>query len=357
MKSKVYFIEASLSEGIEVVSQKAVRLFRAGKFGRRFKKNDFTAVKVHVGEKGNTTYIKPGCLKGLIDELLSLKAKPFLTDTSTLYVKSRHNAIDHAMLADEHGFNIETLGIPFIVSDGLFGTSEAAVRIDCPLNKEVSIADNIVRCQSILCLSHFKGHIATCTAATLKNLGMGCSSRKGKMRQHSALKPSVNKKCTLCGQCEKYCPADAITLGNVQAHIDADKCIGCAECVAVCRFDAVEYDWGCANEMLGKSIAEHALGAVKGKEDRCVYFNFILSIATECDCFDTPDLRIIVPDIGIAASADPVAIDKASLDLVEQKGGKSMSELIKRKELDPYPQMEHAQKIGMGTMEYDLVRL
>lgn len=357
MASKVYFIKASLSEGEGVVSEKARRLFKAASFAKCFKQNDFTAVKIHVGEDGNNTCLKAPCFKGLVDELLQLKTKPFLADTSTLYTKRRHNAVDHAILAYEHGFDMHGLGIPFIALDGLLGTAEATVQIDGQLNKEVSIAYDIVRCQSILAIAHFTGHIVSCLAATLKTLGMGCSSRKGKMRQHSALKPSVKDNCTRCGECYKYCPADAITINDIKAHIDRDKCIGCAECVAVCRFDAVEYDWGAESSTLQKNIAEHAKGVLKGKEGKAAFFNFILSVSDECDCMDTPNLRKIVPDIGIVASTDPVAVDKASLDLVEKAGGTGLAELIKRAKLDPSFQLEHAQRIGLGSLNYKLIEV
>ncbi len=357
MSSKVYFIKAAVSEGEQRISEKTLNLFRAANLASRFKENDFTAVKIHTGEHGNQTYIRPGCIKGVVDELKKLKTKPFLTDTSTLYTLRRHNAIDHCILADEHGFNVQTLGVPFIPTDGLFGTAETEVEINCPVNKEVSIAADIVRCQSILSIAHFTGHIATCAAATLKTLGMGCASRKGKMRQHSALKPKVNPdKCTSCGQCIEYCPEDAIDIDKLKAHIDQDKCIGCAECVAVCRFEAVEYDWDIVNEDLQINIAEHALGALKGKEKRAAFVTFIISVAKECDCFDT-ELPTIVDDIGIVASTDPVAIDKAALDLVEQYGGKTLQSLIEKERLDPRFQLEHAQKIGLGNLDYELIEI
>jgi len=357
MASKVYFIKAAISEGETAISEKARKLFKAGNFEKCFRENDFTAVKVHVGEHGNTTFIKAPCLKGLVDELLQLKTKPFLTDTSTLYACRRHNAIDHTTLAAEHGFDCHGLGIPFIAIDGLFGTNETTVEIKGQLNKQVSIASDILRCQSILSVAHFTAHIAVCAAATIKTLGMGCASRKGKMRQHSALKPKVKQDCTCCGECKKHCPVDAITIDDIQAHIDKDKCIGCAECVAVCRFDAIEYDWGVESEILQKSMAEHALGALHGKKDRAVFFNYVLSVAEECDCFNRPDLRLVVDDIGILASTDPVAVDKASLDMVEAKGAATLAELAEKGQIDPLCQIKHAEKIGLGNSNYKLIEV
>ncbi|MCX5635851.1 MAG: DUF362 domain-containing protein [Planctomycetota bacterium] len=357
MVSKVYFIKASLSQGEQAISQKARRLFKTGGFEKCFRENDFTAVKIHAGEGPNTTYIKAPCIKGLVEELQKLKTKPFLTDTSTLYVGRRHNAIDHAVLAAEHGFSIDVLGIPFIAADGLWGNSETAVEIDGELNKVVFIASDIVRCQSILSIAHFTGHVATCAAATLKTFGMGCSSRKGKMRQHSALKPNTNDNCVRCGECAKYCPADAITIDDVKAHINADKCIGCAECLTVCRFDAIQYDWGAENAILQKNIAEHAKGVLKGKESRAVFFNFIMSVTEDCDCFDKPNMSKIVDDIGIVASTDPVAVDKAALDLVENKSGKKLAELIDNDKLNPMYQFEHARSIGLGSTDYKLIEV
>ncbi len=358
MASRVYFIQASIAEGEQAISEKARTLFRAGGFADCFKENDFTAVKVHIGEDKNTTYIKASCLKGLVEELLSLKTKPFVTDTSTLYTGRRHNAIDHTVLAIQRGFSVEGLGVPFIAPDGLFGTAETVVRIDGELDREVSIAADIVRCQSILSVAHFTGHCNACVGATLKTLGMGCASRKGKMRQHAALKPRVKKgKCKRCGECYRHCPADAIRLDEVQAHIDKDKCIGCAECVAVCRFDAIEHDWKQENSVLQKSVAEHALGALKGKESRAVFFNFLLSITKDCDCFDRPHMPTMVEDIGILASTNPVAVDQAAIDLVEARGGKKVPQLIGNSRLDWHYQIEHAVKIGLGGADYELIEV
>ncbi|MHC4644495.1 MAG: DUF362 domain-containing protein [Planctomycetota bacterium] len=357
MNSKVYFIKASIDEGAKPVSEKARRLFKAGGFEKAYDKNDFTAVKVHIGEQGNKTHIPAPCLKGLIEELLALKTKPFLTDTNALYVGQRHNAVDHAALAGEHGFGPAVLGIPFIVPDGLIGTSETAVQINGEVNKEVFIASDLLKCQSILSIAHFTGHPAACAAATLKTLGMGGASKKGKMAQHAALTLSITNDCTRCGLCFTHCPADAITLNDIKAHIDRDKCISCAECLAVCRFNAVKCSWGQETEIFQKSIAEHALGLLKGRQDKAAFFNFVISVTKGCDCFDNPNMRRIVPDIGILASTDPVAVDKAALDLVEEKAGEKLPNLLGCPDLDPNHQIEHAQKIGLGTADYDLIEV
>ena len=357
MASKVYFIKACVKDGEKVISKKARKLFRAGGFASRFQENDFTAVKVHVGEEGNNTYLTAPCIKGLVDELLALKTKPFLTDTSTLYTGQRHNAVDHTILAAKHGFCLDTLGIPFIATGGLLGTSEIAVQINGEINKEVFIAYDIARCQSILSVAHVTGHVATCLGATLKTLGMGCASRKGKMKQHAALTISIGDDCTRCGECVERCPAGAIWLDDVKAHIDQDKCISCAECLAVCRFDAATFHWGRESETLQKSMAEYALGTLKGKENKAAFFNYVISVTDGCDCMDTRNMPKIVDDIGIVASTDPVAVDRASLDLMERQGGKSLAELLQDDKLDPRYQLEHAERIGLGSNDYELVKI
>lgn len=357
MTSKVYFIKTSTNQGRQNISEKARKLFTAANLAPHFHKNDFTAVKVHVGEHRNNTYLPAPCIKGLVDELLKLKTKPFLTDTTTLYSGKRHNALDHTHLACQHGFSKEALGIPFICADGLLGTAQIAVKIDGQLNKEVFIAPAIVHCQSILSIAHFTGHCAAGAGATLKTLGMGCASKKGKMKQHAALTLSITDDCTLCRLCLQHCPAGAITLRKTKARIDKNKCIACAQCLALCRFDAVKCNWGQETKILQKNIAEYALGALKAKQNKAAFFNFLLSVTKDCDCSDQPDLPKIADDIGILASTDPVAVDKAALDLIEKTTGKKLQQLLGNDELDPQHQIRHAQHIGLGTTNYELIHL
>lgn len=357
MASRVYLIKASRDEGDKAISDKARALFKAGGFAACFKENDLTAVKVHVGEAGNTTYIAAPCIKGLAEELLELKTRPFVTDTTTLYVGRRHNAVEHGVLAAEHGFGLAGLGIPWIAPDGLSGTSAEAVAINGEINEEVFIAEGIARCQSILSVAHFTGHVASGLGATLKTIGMGCASKHGKMAQHAALTLDIGDDCTSCGVCSEYCPADAITLDEVRAHIDQDKCIGCAECMAMCRSGAVKCDWGQETEVMQKSVAEHAFGALKGKENRSAFFNFVISVTKDCDCFSSPRMPRIVDDIAILASTDAVAVDAAALDLVEDKAGRTLGVLIKNKQLDPRCQIRHAESLGLGSSTYELVEI
>lgn len=357
MASKVYFVKACRDEGDQAISHKARTLFEAGGFADCFRENDLTALKVHVGEERNTTYITAACIKSLAEKLIELKTRPFVTDTTTLYVGRRHNAVDHAALAAEHGFSLEGLGIPWIPPDGLSGSSSEIVEINGEINREVSIAHGIKRCQSILSVAHFTGHVASGLGATLKTIGMGCASKQGKMTQHAALKLNIGDDCTSCGVCSEYCPADAITLDDVKAHIDQDKCIGCAECMAMCRNGAVKCDWGQETEVMQKSIAEHALGALKGKEDRAVFFNFVLSITKDCDCFCTPRMPSIVEDIGILASTDAVAVDAAALNMVEEKAGRTLGALIRNKKLDPWCQIRHAESLSLGCSTYELIKV
>ena len=177
------------------------------------------------------------------------------------------------------------------------------------------------------------------------------------MRQHSSLKPSVGEDCTVCGECVKHCPEDAIIIDESGAQIDREKCIGCAECLAVCRFGAIKYDWGTESKILQRSMAEHALGAIKDKKKRVVFFNFVMSVTTGCDCFNRQNMRKIVDDVGILASTDPVAVDKAAIDLIESRSGTTIADLLGDDKLDHSYQIEHAEHIGLGSADYKLIEV
>ncbi len=354
MKETVYLIKKNENDGDAELCAR-LRDFIVKKDLFSFvEKMDMVALKTHFGEEECNGFVRPLYFDMMGKELKNKGAKPFLTETSTLYRGNRSDAVVHLELAYQHGFTFGATGLPIIMADGLLGDDETEVPIDGQHYKSVKLATLIVKSQALVVVSHFTGHLATGFGATIKNLGMGCSSRKGKMLQHSTAKPSIrNKKCTGCGECVKWCPADAISLRDNIAVIDRKKCIGCGECLAVCRFDAVGYNWSQTYEHLQEKTLEHAMGVVETKKGKIVYLNFLTRISRDCDCMSK--FEQIVPDIGIVVGFDPVAVDLASLDLVEQIAGKSLASMA----YDiPYKvQIEHAKKLDFGNAEYELVEV
>jgi uncharacterized Fe-S center protein len=335
-----------------------------------YKKRDIVALKVHFGEKGNSTFLKPIYVAHIVKLLKQNGAKPFLTDTATLYAGSRTNAVDHVEIAIQHGFSYATINAPLIMADGLFGRDEEEIAIEGgKYFKKVYLGRAIVDAPKLVVISHFKFHEITGFGGTLKNLAMGCASRRGKLAMHSHFKPSVDKKkCVACGYCIKNCPVGAISFkelssGRKIAEIDPEKCIGCGECLANCRFLAIGFDWNAPFREIGEKIVEYAKGVIKNKE-KVVYINIIENITPVCDCFSFSDERI-VPDIGIAASLDPVALDQACCDLVNQANVNRNSRLkddVQDKFKALYPQvdweahLEYAKNLGLGNREYELVK-
>lgn len=242
------------------------------------------------------------------------------------------------------------------MADGLSGNSEYEVNIDGKLHNSVKVAREIMAADAMIVISHPTGHVAAGLGACIKNLGMGLASRMGKMRQHSNMSPEVLRdSCKLCQKCIKWCPKNAIVEKDGRAYIITEKCIGCGECLAVCRFDAVKYDWGAESGYMQRSMAEHAYGIVKEKKGKCFFFNVLIDMTKDCDCFNVKQEKII-PDIGILASADPVAVDKATMDLTAKAHGKTLAEMA-YKHHDAMIQIQHAAEIGMGCADYELIEL
>ncbi|MDD2714339.1 MAG: DUF362 domain-containing protein [Candidatus Wallbacteria bacterium] len=361
MKAKVYFYPIAGKPSPEELGNAAVKLFQAGSGDKNWTSakasaGDFIAVKIHFGEKGNQGHIKAETA-GVLCRHLKKKARPFLTDTNTLYRGERDNAWNHLMIASEHGFSIENCGVPVIISDGLRGQSQVEVEVkgEAQFVKKTFIASDISLCDGIVGLSHMTGHLLTGFGSTIKNLGMGCAGRGGKLNQHSDVKPAVKKEtCVKCGQCLKWCPANAISLSD-KAVIDKNKCYGCGECFAVCPVGAIKHSWQQSSDGLQKRMAEHALAALTGREAKSSYFNFLTHFTKDCDCMGGSE-EPLIKDIGILFSTDPVAVDRAAFDLVEAQEG---SGFIKKlwPENDSCIQMQHAEKLGLGTQEYELVKV
>jgi len=356
MSAKVYLAKVQDGASTQAQVEALQKIYAVDGLSRIIAKKDFVAIKLHVGEKNNTTHVRPELIKVIVDQAKTVGAQPFLTETSTLYKGERENAVKHIMHAHRHGFGIDRVGAPFIMSDGLTGNTEFEVRIDGKLHKSVKVAREIISADAMIVVSHPTGHPATGLGACIKNIGMGLASRMGKMREHSAMLPEIiHEKCRFCKKCIQWCPQEAIVEKDGKAFILAEKCIGCGECIAVCRFDAVNYDWNAESAVTQKSMAEHAYGILKGKKGKCLFINVLVDMTKDCDCFNVIQKKLI-PDIGILASFDPVAVDKATLDLTEKAHGKTLAEMSHAR-LDGMIQLRHAAKIGMGSLEYELLEV
>lgn len=343
----VYYSEKITRESIGEVFRNAL-----SDMPKKIGKDDHVAIKVHFGEKGNTRFVSPKNIEPIVEELKKINDDMFLTDANTLYVGMRLNATDHKRIAKEHGF--DSLGVPIVIADGEHGDEEEVITVDCPVLKTVKIAKAIADADAMVTVSHFKGHILFGFGAAIKNLGMGCGSRAGKLEMHSKIKPSIHSTCKKCGACIQNCSVNAISFtgkGGI-AQIDQDICIGCAKCISACKFHSVAIPWGGnTSEEAQERCAEYALGATKGKKN--VYITFINNIAKDCDC--GKDSPIIGDDVGVVASTDPVAIDLAAFDLIQKQHGREIFKEATGQ--DGTMILDHSEKIGLGKKEYNLIRL
>ena len=346
---------ARVEDGCDVAEQAEAtdKVLAATGFASLLRKLDMVAVKVHVGEKNNTTHIKPELAAVAVQLSTAAGAQSFITDTATLYKGERENAIKHTIHADRHGFHFRRTGAPFIPVDGLSGSDEVEVMISGELHDKVKVAGQILLADAMVVISHATGHMGSGIGAAIKNVGMGLSSRSGKMRQHSSITPEiVVDKCENCGKCRKWCPTDAISEREGVSFIAQQDCIGCGECIAVCRYGAVKYDFAIESAVLQKSMAEHAAGVIDHFGSKAVYVNVLIDMTRNCDCLNRRQKKG-VPDIGILASTDIVAVDQATVDLTAQAHGSNLAETF-HPNLDPVIQIAHAEKIGMGKRAYTL---
>ncbi len=378
--SKVYFttFKTTMNENL---LQKLKRLLKTSGIEDIDFDEKFTAIKIHFGEYGNLAFLRPNYAKVVADYVKELGGRPFLTDCNTLYVGSRKNALDHLDTAYLNGFTPMSTGCQVIIADGLKGTDETLVPIDGEYVKEAKIGHAIMDADIFISLNHFKGHEMAGFGGAIKNIGMGSGSRAGKMEQHCEGKPSVDESmCVGCGACSKICAHGAPIVGNGKAVIDHDKCVGCGRCLAVCPKDAISADFADSIAMLNYRMAEYAYAVCKDRP--CFHITLICDVSPNCDCHSENDIPII-PDIGMLASFDPVALDQACVDLCNRQPAVEGSELDKHikskgastiKECEKlghdtdrfnmtHPDtewvscLEHAEKIGLGTREYELIRI
>ena len=365
--SKVYFTDLRTSFN-ENLPQKLERLIKTAGIGQIDFKNKYVAIKIHFGEPGNLAYLRPNYAAVVVKVVKELGGKPFLTDCNTLYVGGRKNALDHLDTAYANGFSPFSTGCHVIIADGLKGTDEELVPVEGGTYvKEAKIGRAIMDADIFITLSHFKGHESTGFGGTLKNIGMGCGSRAGKMEMHSAGKPYVKQDlCVGCGRCVKICAHDAPHIVDHKSSIDQNKCVGCGRCIGVCPTDAVRAAEDESNDILNCKIAEYSKAVVSGRPQ--FHVSLVIDVSPYCDCHAENDVPI-VPDVGMFASFDPVALDQACVDAVNQQPvmpGSHLAEMPQEHHdhfTDSSPAtnwkscLEHAEKIGLGSREYELIKI
>jgi uncharacterized Fe-S center protein len=368
MPSKVYF--ADMRTGLrENLFTKLERLLESAGIAGVIEQGDLSAVKMHFGERGGHAYIRPTFVRRVVDRVKELGGKPFLTDSSTLYPGERKEAVSALTCAIENGFAYAVVNAPLIMCDGLRGHSARRVPVAGDFLEEVDIGLEILEADNLIVLSHFKCHELTGFGGAIKNLAMGCSSREGKLEQHSTVAPEVaEEQCNACAACLKACAHDAIRFIEGKARINIDACTGCGRCITICEPQAIRIQWNEEAPLVMRKMAEYALGALTGKQGKQLFVNFITQVSPACDCYGHSDAPI-VPDIGILASTDPVALDQACADLVNQSRGLPETAMTDGhqpggdKFRGVYPHIDwevslaHAEKVGLGEREYQLERL
>jgi len=343
---------------------KVARLCDALGLKKIIRKNELTAIKLHFGESGNDTHLNPSLVRQVVDKVAEAGGKPFLTDTSTLYSGSRKNAVDHINTAIEHGFAPSVVRAPVIIADGLYGENDVPVRIKGKHFKEVHIATEIRRAPAMVVLSHFKGHEMAGFGGAIKNLAMGGASVRGKRDQHNTHVQVNADICVGCGKCVKVCPQKALRLADKKSVVDQSRCIGCFECITVCAPKAISIDWATEIGPFMERMTEYAWGVVKGREKRLCYINFLMNVTPDCDCVAWSDAPL-VPDLGILASTDPVALDQACFDLVNQAPALNLkdTDTATDKFTARWPhtlgsiQLAYGEKLGMGSRQYRLEKV
>jgi uncharacterized protein len=369
MPSKVFFTDLHATPTKNLLKKLEILVTRAGidtiDFNRKL-----TAIKIHFGEPGNMAYLRPNFAAVIVKMLRKKDALVFLTDSNTLYSGRRSNGPDHLEAAYENGYNPLATGCPVIIADGVRGTEYREIELNMEYCSSARIGSAIADSDIIITLNHFKGHEITGFGGALKNLGMGSASVGGKLFLHSGSSPVIyGDNCTGCRVCEKYCAHDAVQVGadNIAA-IDYTKCTGCGQCIAVCQYDSARAGSDSSFEIVNKKIAEYAFAVVKDKPN--FHVSFIIDVSPNCDCWGFNDYPL-VPDIGIAASFDPVALDKACADMVRSAPALPGSSICrdhahgtlqgadKFKAMHPSTNwtdaIDHAVKIGLGSGEYELI--
>ncbi len=371
-KAKVFFTDFRVIVGTPL-TEKLKRLCLAAGFKEIDMEGKFVAIKMHFGELGNLAFLRPNYARAVAELVKAQGGIPFLTDCNTLYPGSRKHALEHLDCANLNGFNPTTTGCQIIIADGLRGTDEAEVPVkNGEYVKTAKIGRALMDADIVISLAHFKGHEMTGFGGCVKNLGMGGGSRAGKMEQHSSGKVQVDEaKCRGCRRCAKECGSNAISYENNKARIDQNVCKGCGRCIGACAFDAISNNQWDASDLLDRKMAEYAQAICQDRPT--FHINMAMDISPNCDCHGDNDAAIL-PNIGMFASFDPVAVDQAAVDACQKAAPNPNSQLADNLAkpdwnhrhdhfLDSNPNVNweetliHGEKIGLGTRQYELIRV
>jgi len=372
-KAKVYFTDFRTIAFGDGLPAKLKKLVKAAGINKMDMDGKFVAIKMHFGESGNISYLRPNYARAVVEVVKEAGGKPFLTDCNTMYPGSRKNALEHLQCAWENGFTALTVGCPILIGDGLKGTDDMAVPVaggECV--KEAKIGRAVMDADVFISLTHFKGHEMTGFGGTIKNIGMGCGSRAGKKEQHSSGKPEIDPElCRGCRKCYPECANGGLVFDEVRKKMTVDKnnCVGCGRCLGACNFDAISFENDNAAEQLNRRMAEYCKAVVDGRPN--FHISLVLDISPYCDCHPENDAPIL-PDIGMFASFDPLALDQACADAclrVAPLPNAILSDnMAKTGFVDHHdhfvntsPESEwrtclaHGEKIGLGTREYEII--
>ena len=374
-KSNVYFTDFHTVANGDGLAAKLKKLIRAAGIGQIDMEGKFAAIKMHFGELGNLSFLRPNYARAVADVVKELGGMPYLTDCNTLYPGSRKNALEHLYCAWENGFTPLTVGCPILIGDGLKGTDEVAVPVvggECVT--EAKIGRAVMDADVFISLSHFKGHEMAGFGGAIKNIGMGCGSRAGKQEQHANGQPSVDESlCRGCRRCQKQCANNGLVFHEAThtMYVDPNHCVGCGRCVESCSFGALSFQSDAVCQLLNRRMAEYAKAVIDGRPN--FHISLVMDISPNCDCHGENDVPIL-PDIGMFASFDPLALDQACVDAClaaePMPGSQLARHLAEPGFVDHHDHftnstpesewrscLEHAEKIGLGTRSYQLIKV
>lgn len=374
-KAKVYFTDFRTEAYGDGLPTKLKKLIKKAGIGQIDMTGKFAAIKLHFGELGNISYLRPNYAKAVADVVKEFGGRPFLTDCNTMYPGSRKNALEHLECAWENGFTPLSVGCPILIGDGLKGTDDMSVPVSgCEYVKEARIGRAVMDADVFISLTHFKGHEVTGFGGAIKNIGMGCGSRAGKTEQHSDSKAQIDEElCRGCLACQKECANDGFEFDAVaeKMRVNIENCVGCGRCLGACNFDAISFDFDAAGELLNCRMAEYTKAVVEGRP--CFHISLVVDVSPNCDCHGENDVPIL-PDLGMFASFDPLALDQACVDAclkAEPLAGSQLTDNMAKDdfvdhydhftnttpESDWHTCLAHAEKIGLGTRQYELIKI